>query len=519
MTTDDTRALAHELLARAERAKERRERRDEERKKRANGHGGPEPPPGAQDDPGPEPEPADPVAAMVAQFNARYLVLNENGKACIYAPRHDPILNRRFFDRMSFEDLEKLYLNRFIVVGKDKGGSPKRRRAAPLWLSHSDRRQYIGGVVFDPACRNGPDVLNLWEGFAVKPHPGSWAKLADHIHTVICDRDPIQSAYLLDWMADLLQHPARQGEVAVVLRGVEGCGKGTLAKALKYLLGQHGLAISNAKHLTGNFNGHLRDVVFLFADEAFYAGDKQHTGVLKALVTEPYLTIEGKYQAAYQSPNFLHVMMASNEDWVVPASLNSRRWFMLDVPPDKVGDHAYFAAIYDELEHGGYAAMLHDLLNRDLSKSNLRAVPVTDALQTQRKRSLDTITAWWLDCLHRCYVFESRLGLEDHWGQWHDFVPTEVLYASYLRYCDREHERHRLSRELFGRWMTSTGANPGRMRNQAIGEHMVDAVTDGRTSRIAELVMHAFPHGYSIGAVEEARVAFSSFSGLDIEWE
>ena len=29
---------------------------------------------------------------------------------------------------------------------------------------------------------------------------------------------------------------------------------------------------------------HLRDAVFVFADEAFFAGDKAHEGVLKALV-------------------------------------------------------------------------------------------------------------------------------------------------------------------------------------------------------------------------------------------
>jgi Family of unknown function (DUF5906) len=222
--------------------------------------------------------------------------------------------------------------------------------------------------VFDPACRDQrADIFNLWEGFAVEPCPGSWSLLHDHVRDVICNRDSDVFTYLLDWMADLVQNPARQGEVAVVLRGKEGTGKGTLAKALKYLLGQHGLAISNARHLTGNFNSHLRDVVFLFADEAFFAGDKQHVGVLKALISEPYLTIEGKYQNAVRMPNFLHVMMASNEDWVVPASLNSRRWLVLDVPPDKIGNLTYFEAIYRELDNGGYAAMLHDLLHRDIT--------------------------------------------------------------------------------------------------------------------------------------------------------
>jgi hypothetical protein len=495
---------------------------------------GPPPPP----EPPPQPEPApapvdDPITAVVKAFNARYFVVNENGKACIYSRRHDPILNRRLFDRLAFSDFAKLFANRFVQVGVTKKGKPVLRNAADLWIKDADRHQYIGGVVFDPAGRDcGPDILNLWEGFAVKPRAGSWPKLQEHIHSVICDGDPIVSAYLFDWMADLVQNPACQGEVAVVLRGPEGCGKGTLAKALKYLLGQHGLAISNARHLTGNFNSHLRDVIFLFSDEAFFAGDRAHVGVLKALVTEPYLTVEGKYQNAVQMPNFLHVMMASNEDWVVPASLNSRRWLVLDVPATKVGDHAYFAAIYDELANGGgYAAMLHDLLNRDIRKSNLRAVPVTEALETQRKRSVDTITAWWLDCLHRGYVFESKLGLEDHWGQWHDFLPTEVLFASYTRYCRDHHDRHPLGRELFGRWIASTGAIGGQMRNQAIGEHMVDAVTDGRTTRnaelimhprttrIAELIMHPRPTGYSIGTLDDARTAFSAFSGLTVEWE
>ena len=89
------------------------------------------------------------------------------------------------------------------------------------------------------------------------------------------------------------------------------------------------MAISNAKHLTGNFNGHLRDTVLLFADEAFFAGDRAHVGVLKALITEPTLTIEAKYANAVQMPNFVHLMMASNEEWVIPAGPEARRFFGL----------------------------------------------------------------------------------------------------------------------------------------------------------------------------------------------
>jgi hypothetical protein len=462
------------------------------------------------------------IAALVAEFNEKYMVVNEAGKAIIYAPRTDTVLNRRFHDRMTFGSLRELYLNRLIKAGIDKDGSPILRPVADVWLKHRKRRQHVNGVVFDPSGREPEDgVLNLWQGFTVKPAPGDWSLLRQHVGKIICGGDLAHFNYLMGWMARLVQHPAEQGEVAVVLKGIEGCGKGILARAIKHILGQHGLAISNAKHLTGNFNAHLRDCVFLFVDEAFYAGDKQHVGVLKAIITEPYLTVEGKYQNAVQSPNFLHVMMASNEEWVVPASLESRRFFVRDVLPDRANDHPYFHAIQRQLEAGGYAAMLHDLIEYDLTHFNVRAVPVTDALQTQRKLSLGTSEAWWSDVLHRGYVFRSKLGLEEFFGKWHDEVTTNVLFDSYSEFAKGRNERRPMSREACGKFLTSMGAAACRPRHAVVGERIADVATapHGHTIHKAELVREARAHAYKLGTLAQAREAFAKATGLVVEWE
>ena len=203
------------------------------------------------------------------------------------------------------------------------------------------------------------------------------------------------------------------------------------------LFGQHGLHISSSVHLTGKHNHHLRDCVVLFMDEAFFAGDKAHVGILKALITEPVLTVEKKYNDAVQARNYLHIIMASNSDWVVPAEIGEERYFCLDVSSERRGDHPYFKAIQDELDNGGYQAMLDELLNRDISKFEVRDVPQTRALQDQQKQSLDTKTAWWLDVLSRGYVYKSKLGLEEHFSEWHEFVTTEVLYASYSEFAEK----------------------------------------------------------------------------------
>ncbi len=82
------------------------------------------------------------------------------------------------------------------------------------------------------------------------------------------------------------------------------------------------------------------DCCFLFADEAFVAGDPRHIDVLKALITEQTFAIERKFVDAHQGRNRLDIMMASNSTYVVPAGKDTRRFLCLDVPDTRKGDRA-----------------------------------------------------------------------------------------------------------------------------------------------------------------------------------
>ena len=127
------------------------------------------------------------------------------------------------------------------------------------------------------------------------------------------------------------------------------------------------------------------------------------------MITEPTLLIEPKGFPTFTAPNRLHIIMASNSDWVVPASLQSRRWFVLNVSPIRRGDRAYFTALWRQMDdEGGLAAMLHDLLHDDLSDFDHRDIPTTEGLIDQRKLSLPIPEKWWQDILSRGYVLVSK---------------------------------------------------------------------------------------------------------------
>jgi hypothetical protein len=292
-----------------------------------------------------------------------------------------------------YQDFRHLYRNRYVTVGRNSIDLGR------WWFEHANRRQYAG-VAFLPA---GPPIingrLNLWRGWGVEPKQGDWSRLREHIFDVLAARDEEIDRYIISWLAWAVQHPDQQAEAALVLIGERGSGKGTLGNAMCRVFGQHAQHISSPDHLTGRFNHHLRACSLLFADEAYGPKDKSAEGTLKRLITEPTLTIEQKGHDVVEQPNLLHVMLASNNEWVVPAGAFERRFVVLRVAETHRQDREWFAPIYQQLKDGGYAAMLYDLLHRDLTDWHPREIVRTAELARQQEQSLSPLDEWWLELL------------------------------------------------------------------------------------------------------------------------
>ena len=335
--------------------------------------------------------------AKLEWLNRRHAVVKEQGKTTVMTQEHVPTLRRRVLTRSSFQDFRNFYLNDPVIVGYKKDGDPKLKSLGSYWLTHPDRRQYEG-VTFAPG-QTTTGYYNLWTDFNVKPREGDWSLMKDHLRNVICSGDDTVYQWLYGWMAACVQRPGQAAEVAIVLRGDQGVGKGILGREFGKLFGQHFIHIANPRHLMGNFNAHLQDAVVVFADEAFVVGDKQLEGVLKMLITEEMIPIERKGRDVIFARNVIHLIMASNSDWVVPAGLDERRFLVLDVNNDHKQDGKYFGALINQMESGGREAMLYDLRRSDLSTFKPREVPQTEALREQKILSMQPSEKWWFQKL------------------------------------------------------------------------------------------------------------------------
>jgi hypothetical protein len=332
-------------------------------------------------------------------LNAEYFVAPDGGRTLVVTFKKDR--GREVATFFSFTDFRNLYMNRLVRIEAADEAKPDRYvRLGTWWLNHRNRRQYRG-LVFEPG--NSSQVVdgcfNLWRGWGVKPRRGDWSLMRAHIRLVLANSDPTRDEYIMRWLAWSVQNPNRPAEVALAMRGKRGTGKGTLANAMHRLFGQHSHHVSDPKHLIGNFNAHLRDTCFLYGDECFWPGDKSGEGALKRMLTEPTLFIEAKGRDAISVPNYLHVLISSNEDWVVPAGENERRFYLLDVPTIKIQDESWFGPIKDQMEKGGHEAMLYDLLHYDLGDWHPRRLPRNNEIASQQARSLGPLDSWWIELL------------------------------------------------------------------------------------------------------------------------
>lgn len=140
------------------------------------------------------------------------------------------------FNFFKHTEFRQYHLDVFCKVPNPKNpdGPYKKVLFIDRWIADPTKREY-SMIAMDPLCLD-PEALNLWRGFLcdgkdlpedididelVKP-------IVDHLFEVVVNKVQQHLDWLLDWMANMIQHPERKSMVAIVLFGRQGCGKGII---------------------------------------------------------------------------------------------------------------------------------------------------------------------------------------------------------------------------------------------------------------------------------------------------
>jgi len=146
------------------------------------------------------------------------------------------------------------------------------------------------------------------------------------------------------------------------------------------------------------------------------------------------------------SKNYVHLMMASNSSWVIPAGLNERRYLVLDVVPARMRDREYFTKLYRQMDEGGRENLLHFLLTLDISDFDVRTVPQTKGLQEQKLLTLSLEQEWWYQKLENGAISKHHVG-------WTAPIFKDDLLNDYLVYAQKIGVQRRATATALGRFL------------------------------------------------------------------
>jgi len=418
------------------------------------------------------------------EMNKKHAVVMRGGKCSIMNHVTDPFTGSADINFSATADFKAFYGNKKISLD---GANLK---LADFWLEHPLRREYHG-IVFSPE-KDVPGYFNTWQGFPVKPMKGDCSLFLEHIRENISSGNADIYNYVVGWMADVVQNPSKLLGTSIVLRGKQGTGKGVLVNQFGALFGKHYVHLNNSKHLTGNFNAHLSEAILVFADEAFWAGDKGAEGSLKALITEPTQLMEKKGLDAVIVKNHVHLMVATNSAWAVPAGFEERRFLVLDVGDKRQQDTEFFKAVTYQMDNGGREALLELLLNYDLKGKDLRKLPQTKALLETKILSMSPVEKFWYEKL-------QNGALDNTKDDWHDgLIATSTFLADYSVFASGIGAKNRAFEVDFGRQIRKLVPEMEKVR------HSVDG---------------ARPYFYEFPTLKECRAHFDKITRTETEWD
>ncbi|CAJ0645993.1 4491_t:CDS:1 [Entrophospora sp. SA101] len=305
------------------------------------------------------------------------------------------------------------------------------------------------------------NFFNLFLGFAATPAPGINKEFMDpilwHVKNVICDENNELIEYIWNWWAFLVQKPEKKPRSICVLKStLQQCGKNIIIDFIgdKVLGPNLYYATSDLGKILGKFNSLIQGKKLVVMNETGMASGEWHkfNEHLKALITEPKVSIERKGLEPIHLKDYSAFMVTSNQDAPIKIDAGDACIVCFDVSACCRGNIPYFKRLAKILEHpDAPGVVMRYLLNRDLSNWDPQDIPST-------KMKTDTMMKQLSNPIR--FVIQ-------HISSWSENQIEKPicgnLYQNYITWCESNGEG-RISNNKFGGFLPPIGIEKKQVR-------------------------------------------------------
>ena len=380
----------------------------------------------------------DPVLVRVDEMNERHAVIQVGGRTLIIQEdqRSDGSLDVAF---LRPAEVRAWYANIAIsVVGRN--GETTFKKIFDVWFYHPSRRQYERVELAPEGA--GPQVYNLWRGFAFVPNSaGRCTLFLWHLREIVCrgGRGALRVA------AGFL----RANDPVAWIETRRRRGPARRAGGRQIDCGEVRWRVVSGSPRRGLAARPPRWQVQRASPESFappggrsvLGGRQKRRGRAEAPDHVRHFAHRTEGCGPFAVRSIARLLITSNAYWVVPAGPDERRYAVFDVSDARQQDTTYFAALSSEMENGGRAALLSFLRGYNLSKIDLRKIPKTEALLEQKLANLPLHAQWWLGCLREAVIGSA--------GDWPSEVSKNEMYRLYAEHVRQQQRGFKQNEAVF----------------------------------------------------------------------
>jgi hypothetical protein len=245
------------------------------------------------------------------------------------------------------------------------------------------------------------NVYNTWPGFRAETLPpvpdaevaGLVQPILAHLRVLLGRSEYF--AYLLAWLAQMVQDPSEPTHVAIVLQGQQGIGKDIIFDFFIQMVLGAGTGFKTAKPQVDIFGTHsvaLQNRVFLLFDEVSGDDIRPLMPRLKDLITSSTAHVNPKNKTAYDVCNLSNILGTTNSQNPIHIEARERRFVVFECSSLKKGDVAHFRSLGAHLKRHDVARAFFQHLRDHVDvrpHTPFQAHrPQTDAYLTMQQRSI-----------------------------------------------------------------------------------------------------------------------------------
>jgi len=231
--------------------------------------------------------------------------------------------------------------NCMYIGENDNGTKAIKKSFTKEWLKDTERKEYNRLDCYPNLEKCPKKVFNTWKPYLMEnvtdyiPNDEALIDLKKIIRALVSDNEEL-AVYFEKWIAHAIKFPDKKSGICPVFISKQGCGKGTLLKYLKKMLGNQKVFETESPelHVWGQFNAIIEDAKIIVLDEVGQT-ETAKKGKFKNLITEPTITINQKNVKSYEKSFYGEFILTTNEENPVNFGKDNRRFVVLQ------GDERY----------------------------------------------------------------------------------------------------------------------------------------------------------------------------------